>query len=92
MGGDPTCVPPNFNSTMLSVWEDLWHSMPQSGKISATVYTLLQRYREHCTTARKHSQHSSESPAALLPVSFAQAKDWLLKCQKAQLEPLQTGA
>ena len=77
LGGDPTCVPLNFNSTMLSVWEE----------ISVMVNTLLHRYREHCTTVRKRSQHSSESPAALLPVSFSQAKDWLLKCQKVQSEP-----
>ena len=44
MGGDPTCVPPNFNSTMLAIWEELWHSMPQSGKISVTVNSLLQQY------------------------------------------------
>ena len=26
MGGDPTCVPPDFNNDMLAIWEDLWHS------------------------------------------------------------------
>ena len=31
-------------------------------------------------------------PPALLPVSFAQAKDWLLRQQQAQSEALQTGA
>ena len=92
MGGDTTCVPPNFNNTMLSVWNDMWHSMPQSGKISVTVSTLLQRYREHCTAERQQSRHSSESPAALLPVSFSQAKDWLLKRQKAQCQALETGS
>ena len=37
MGEDPTCIPPDFNSSMLAVWEELWQSMPQSGKISVTV-------------------------------------------------------
>ncbi len=37
-------------------------------------------------------RHSAESPPALLPVSFAQAKDWLLRQHKAQSEALQTGA
>ena len=55
--------------------------MPQSGKISTKVNSLLQRYKERCRTERKRPRHSSESPAALLPVSFAQAKDWLLKQQ-----------
>lgn len=92
MGGDPTCVPPDFNSSMLAVWEELWHSMPQSGRGSVTVKSLLQTYKEHCTAERKELQHSSESPAPLLPVSFALAKDWLLKQQKTQLLALQTGA
>ena len=92
MGGDPTCVPPDFNSSMLTIWEELWHSMPRSGKVSVTVNTLLQNYKERCRTERKRPRDSSESPAALLPVSFAQAKDWLLKQQKALSEPLQTGA
>ena len=92
MGGDPTCVPPDFNSSMLAVWEQLWHSMPQSGRISVTVKSLLQQYKEHCTMERKRPRHSSESPPPLLPVSFALAKDWLLKQQKSQSEALQTGA
>ena len=92
MGGDPTCVPPDFNSGMLTVWEELWHSMPRSGRVSVTVNTLLQQYKEHCRAERKRPRHSSDSPPALLPVSFAQAKDWLLKQQKAQSEALETGA
>jgi len=92
LGGDPTCVPPNFNSTMLAVWEELWHSMPQSGRVSVTVNALLQHYKEPCRAERKRQRDSSESPPALLPVSFALAKDWLLKQQKAQSEALQTGA
>lgn len=86
------CVPPDFNSTMLSVWEELWHLMPQSGKVSVTVNSLLQHYKEYCTDERKRPRDASESPAALLPVSFAQAKDWLLKQQKAQSQALETGA
>ena len=49
MGGDPTCVPPDFNSSMLAIWEELWHSMPQSGRVSITVNSLLQRYKERCS-------------------------------------------
>ena len=66
--------------------------MPPSGRVSITVNSLLQRYKERCRAERKRPRHSSESPAALLPVSFAQAKDWLLRQQKAQSEALQTGA
>lgn len=90
LGGDPTCVPPDFNSSMLSIWEKLWHSMPQSGRVSVSVNTLLQHYKERCRAERKRPRESSESP--LLPVSFALAKDWLLKQQKAQSEPLEFGA
>ena len=92
MGGDPTCVPPDFNSSMLGIWEELWHSMPQSGRVGIAVNSLLQRYKERCRAERKRPRHSSESPAALLPVWFAQAKDWLFRQQKAQSEALQTGA
>lgn len=67
MGGDPMCVPPDFNSTMLSVWEELWHLMPQSGKVSVTVNSLLQHYKEYCTDERNRPRDASESPAALLP-------------------------
>lgn len=74
---------------MLAVWE-LWHAMSQSGKVSATVNTLLQRYKERCRAERK--RHTADTPPALLPVSFAQAKDWLLRQQKAQSEALQIGA
>ena len=66
--------------------------MPQSGRVSVIVKSLLQKYKERCTAERKQPQHSSESPAPLLPVSFALAKDWLLKQQKAQSLALQTGA
>ena len=92
MGGDPTCVPPDFNSSMLAVWEELWHNMPQSGRVGVTVNTLLQRYKEHCSAERKQPRQPSEGPPSLLPVSYAQAKDWLLRQQKAQQEALQTGA
>ena len=86
------CVPPDFNRSMLAIWEELWHAMPQSGRVSVSVKTLLQQYKERCTAERKRPHHSSESPAPLLPVSFALAKDWLLKQQKAQSEALQSGA
>ena len=87
----PTCIPPDFNSSMLAIWEELWHSMPQSGWVSITVKSLLQTYKERYTAKRKRPRHSSESPAPLLPVSFSLVKDWLLKQQKAQSEALQTG-
>ncbi len=66
--------------------------MPQSGKVSATVYTLLQEYKKHCREERRRLQESAGTPPALLPVSFAQAKDWLLRQQKAQSQALQVGA
>ena len=92
MGGDPTCVPPDFNRRMLAVWEELWHSMAQSSKVSAKVNTLLQEYKKHCREERQRLQDSAEIPPALLPVSFAQAKDWLLRQQKSQSQALQIGA
>ena len=78
MGGDPTNIPPDFNNTMQSVWEELWHAMPGSGGVSV-VSTILQQYKVHCMAERKRPRDSSESPPALLPVSFALAKDWLPK-------------
>ena len=90
MGGDPTCVPPNFNPSMEAIWEELWDAMPQSGKTGVTVKTLLAQYKERCRAAREHPRE--ESPPALLPVSFSQAKDWLLRQQRAQSEPLESGS
>lgn len=84
--------PPDFNTSMLAVWEELWHAMPQSGRVSATVHSLLQQYKERCRAERKRPRLPSEGPPALLPVSFAQAKDWLLRQQKAQSEALEAGA
>ena len=92
MGGDPTCVPPDFNHSMLAVWQELWQSMPQSGKVSTTVYTLLQEYKKHCREERRRLQDTAGTPPALLPVSFVQAKDWLLRQQKAHSQALQVGA
>lgn len=92
MGGDPTCVPPDFNNSMLAIWEDLWHSMHQSGKVGVAVHDLLRHYRERCTAERNLPGPSSASPPPLLPVSFAQAKDWLLRKQKAQSAALEFGA
>ena len=77
---------------MLAIWEELWHSMPRSGRVSVLVNSLLNSYKERCRAERKQPRDSTESPAALLPVSYAQAKDWLLKQQKALSQPLQTGA
>ena len=66
--------------------------MPQSGKVSATVHELLRLYKQRCTAERNRPRHSSESPPALLPVSFSQAKDWLLRQQKALSAALESGA
>ena len=66
--------------------------MPQSGKISIAVNSLLQQYKERCRAERKRPRDLDEGPPALLPVSFAQAKDWLLRQQRAQSEALETGA
>ena len=87
MGGDPTCVPPDFNRSMLAIWEELWHSMPRSGRVSVLVNSLLNSYKERCRAERKQPRDSTESPAALLPVSYAQDKDWMLKQQKHYLNP-----
>ena len=35
------------------LWEELWHSMPQSGRVSITVNSLLQNYKECCRAERK---------------------------------------
>ena len=64
---------PNFNDSMKAIWEELWESMPQSGKISVTVNKLLQQYKERCQAERK-MKLDDENPPALLPVSFVQAK------------------
>ena len=66
--------------------------MPQSSRVSVTVQGLLQRYRERCREEMNRPRTSSESPPALLPVSFALAKDWLFKQQKASSKALQCGA
>lgn len=65
--------------------------MPQSGKIGTTVHSLLQGYKQRCQQVRE-TRDPTQSPPALLPVSFAQAKNWLLRKQRAQSEPLEVGA
>ncbi len=92
MGGDPNCVPPDFNATMKAIRVELWESMPKSGKVSVTVKDLIQRYKEICRVDRKKQKNSSESPLALLPVSFAQAKDWILRQQHAHSKAVEVGA
>jgi hypothetical protein len=75
---------------MQSIWEVLCEAMPQSGKFSVTVKLLLQQYKERCRAER--SQHGQEeSTLALLPVSFAQAKDWLLKQQRLHSQAIEAG-
>ena len=51
---------------------------------------LLQRYKKRCQDERQ-SQEKDECPLALLPVSFAQAKDWLLRQQKIHSEAIVAG-
>ena len=87
IGGESACVPPNFNTTMLAIWEEIWHFMPQSGKVSATVGSMLQQYKQRCQLERALPRLPTQSPPALLPVSFAHAKDWLMKQQKVLSEP-----
>ena len=84
---------------VVEMWHSciLWGETPLvlggavSGRISVTVHDLLQQYRKWCRAKRKRPREASESPPALLPISFALAKDWLPKQQKAQSEALETG-
>ena len=91
MGGDSTCVPPNFNSSMREIWEELWEAMPQSGKVSVTVQNLLKQYKQRCLAERKEQLCGNRASLTLLPVSFAQAKDWLVKQQKSLSSALNVG-
>ena len=52
----------------------------------------LQQYKEHCQLERKCSRLPTQSPPALLLVSFARAKDWLVKQRKALSKLLNSGA
>ena len=85
-------MPPDFNKGMLEIWEELWHGMPQSGSIGVTVRGLLSKYKERCQAAMKTPRDTSQSPPALLPVLYALAKDWLLRQQRTQSEPLESGS
>ena len=85
-------MPPHFNKGMLEIWEELWHGMPQSGSIGVTVRDLLRKYKERCQAAMKTPHDASQSPPALLPVSYALAKDWLLRQQRTQSKPLESGS
>ena len=76
-----TSVPPDFNEAMERVWQELWDSMPQSGKVGMIVKQLLQQYKERCRLERSQ-QETGTSPLALLAVSFGHAKNWLLKQQQ----------
>ena len=70
--------------------------MPQSGEVGVTVHvhTLHQRYTRSTAGQRGSSQavRWRHLPPALLPVSFAQAKDWLLRQQKKHSEALHVEA
>lgn len=74
MGGDPTCIPPDLNTPMVTIWDEFWE-WPQSGSVNVTVKQLLQQYKEWCQAEWKKQQNGDECPLALLPVSFALAKD-----------------
>ena len=91
MGGDSTCVPPDFNEAMLVIWEELWNAMPQSGKVNLLVNDILIKYKERCREERKRERDSNRAPPPLLSLSFAQAKDWLIKQQRANAEALTIG-
>ena len=90
MGGDVTCVAPDFNDTMKAIWEQLFDTMPQSGKISAVVHKLLQKYKKKCREQREKLRDTQES-TLLFPVSFAYAKTWLLKQQKLSTQAIEMG-
>ena len=93
MGGDVTSVPPDFNVNMTAIWNELWQSMPQTSKPGVVVKQLMIQYKKCCDDERKkHEQDGDRCPLDLFPVSFAYAKDWLLKKQRAQSEALMAGA
>lgn len=93
MGGDPVCVSPDFNTPMVTIWDELWESVPQSGSVNVvTIKQLLWQYKERCQAERKKQQDGDECPLALLPVSFALAKDWLWKKQRIHLQAIVAGA
>ena len=93
MGGDVTSVPPDFNVNMTGIWNELWQSMPQTGRPGVVVKQLMTQYKQRCEDERKkHEQDGDRCPLDLFPVSFAHAKDWLLKKQRAQSEALMAGA
>lgn len=89
LGGDSTCVSPNFNEAMIDVWEELREEMPQSGRISTSIHQLLQKYKDRCNVERKRQRQSDQSHIALLPVSFALAKDWIISKKREHSEALQ---
>ena len=64
--------------------------MPQTGQVSLTITNLLQKYKEWCAAERKKRSHM-QSRTPLLPVSFGQAKDWMLRQQRAQSIAIQEG-
>lgn len=40
-GGHSTCAPPDFNDSMLAMWEELWNAMPQTGRVNLTMKYLI---------------------------------------------------
>ncbi len=86
------CVPPDFNEAMLAIWEELWCAMPETSNTSPMVHELLKLYKERCKEELDRPRTSSEPPPALLPVSFAQAKNWILKQQRSRSQAIESGA
>ena len=67
--------------------------MPQTGRPGVVVKQLLTQYKKRCEDERKkHEQDGDRCPLDLFPVSFAHAKDWLLKKHRAQSEAFMAGA
>ena len=81
MGGDVTCVTPDFNDTIL---EQLYDTMPQSGKIGAVVHKFLQKYKEKCREEREKLRDTQES-TLLLPV----CKDLVAEQQKLSTQAIE---
>ncbi len=86
------CAPPDFNEAMLAIREELWCAMPETSNTSPKVHDLLKLYKERCKEGLDRPRTSSEPPPAFLPVSFAQAKDRILKQQISRSQAIESGA
>ncbi len=66
--------------------------MPETGNTSPKVQELLKLYKERCKEELDRPRTSTEPPPALLPVSFAQAKNCILKQQRSRSQAIESGA